>query len=128
MGRGFAPGMDGLDGGLSVRCMGRDGIDRVAAVEQREAAFGSGRAREGISRNFWQCGTSGRPHAQVLRRLRRRTQPRAARQLLQGTWCRRLLLMLQQFMSRIAIFPLGSRPYSCRAFTVNSLEARSDGV
>ncbi|MHC8342177.1 hypothetical protein [Pseudomonas sp. RT6P73] len=42
--------------------------------------------------------------------------------------CGALLLMLQQSMSRIAIFPLGSRPYSCRAFTVNNLEARSDGV
>jgi hypothetical protein len=38
-----------------------------------------------------------------------------------------LLLMLQQFMSRIAIFPFGSRPYSCRAFTANSRKARSNG-
>jgi hypothetical protein len=35
--------------------------------------------------------------------------------------------MLQQFMSRIAIFPFGSRPYSCRAFTANSRKAGSNG-
>ncbi|MHC8402754.1 hypothetical protein ACYZTX_25730 [Pseudomonas sp. MDT1-17] len=38
-----------------------------------------------------------------------------------------LLLRLQQFMSGIAIFPLGSNAYSCRAFTANGLEARSNG-
>ena len=42
-------------------------------------------------------------------------------------WGAELLLMLQQFMSRIAIFPFGSTPYSCRAFTANSRKARSNG-
>ena len=40
-GRGFARGMDGLDGGLSVRCMGGGECRLVAAAEQREAASGS---------------------------------------------------------------------------------------
>gem|GEM_PF-4378777 len=45
-----------------------------------------------------------------------------------GCMSARLLPRLQYCMSGIAIFPLDSSAYSCRAFTANSLTAHSDGV
>jgi len=68
---------------------------RVAAVEQREAAFGScsscraarGCVRLRSSREFKRFGVSDKTRTQVLRLLRSRTQPRAARQLLHELEC-----------------------------------------